>query len=118
LHNAKIFAVSHHERWNGTGYPYGLAGEEIPLQGRIMAIADVYDALISKRIYKEPYTFDHALALILEESGKHFDPKIIDVFYDIRGCFFSSDTFVFHLNNQSALTYSTRSSLWKKYKTL
>jgi len=84
LHNAKMFAVSHHERWNGAGYPYGLTGEDIPLQGRIMAIAYVYDALISKRIYKEPYTFDHALALILEESGKHFDPKIVDVFNDIR----------------------------------
>lgn len=70
----------HHEKYNGTGYPKGLSGDAIPLAGRIMAIADVYDALISKRVYKE--AFDHTLALnlIKSERGKHFDPDIVDAF--------------------------------------
>ncbi|MCL2874245.1 MAG: response regulator [Defluviitaleaceae bacterium] len=85
LNNAKIFAFSHHERWNGTGYPEGLKGEEISLQGRIMAIVDVYDALISKRSYKDAFTKDHAIKIISEERGLHFDPAIVDVFCDIWG---------------------------------
>lgn len=84
LNNAKIFAISHHERWNGTGYPHALAGEDIPLQGRIMALVDVFDALTSKRAYKEAFTYDQAFDIILEERGKHFDPAIVDVLYDIR----------------------------------
>lgn len=77
---AKEIAGGHHEKWDGTGYPRGLKGEEIPLSARIMAIADVYDALISKRIYKSTFTHEDACNIILEGKGKHFDPELIDVF--------------------------------------
>jgi len=83
LRNSIIFATYHHERWDGTGYPHGLAGDEIPLLGRIMAIVDVYDALISKRVYKEAISSDQAVEIIKNKSGTHFDPKIVDVFCDI-----------------------------------
>ena len=82
LSHAAIVAVSHHERWDGTGYPYGLKGEAIPLIGRLMAIADVYDALVSERPYKKPFTHETAVTIIIEESGKHFDPKLVEVFID------------------------------------
>ena len=77
---ASDLAKYHHEWWDGTGYPEGLKGEEIPLCARIMAIADVYDALISERCYKKALPKDEALAIIKEESGTHFDPKLVDVF--------------------------------------
>jgi len=73
----------HHEKFDGTGYPKGLSGKEIPLPGRLMAIADVYDALISKRVYKEAFNHQFALDLIKSESGKQFDPEIVDVFMEI-----------------------------------
>lgn len=73
-------ARSHHEKWNGSGYPDGLAGTDIPLVGRIMAIADVYDALRAKRPYKEPMPHADACALIRNESGKHFDPQLVECF--------------------------------------
>ena len=73
-------ATHHHERWDGTGYPNGLKGEEIPLSARIMAIADVFDALVSKRCYKEPINVEEAFKIIKEESGTHFDPKLVEVF--------------------------------------
>ncbi len=81
---AMEFAKYHHEKWNGTGYPEGLREEEIPLAGRIMAIADVYDALISKRIYKPPYSHEKAVEIIKKERGRHFDPKLVDVFMEIH----------------------------------
>jgi putative two-component system response regulator len=84
LHNAKLFAGYHHERWDGKGYPHGLKGEEIPFQGRIMAIADVYDALVSERPYKKPFTSDEAVNIIMENSSKQFDPAIANVFYEAR----------------------------------
>ena len=84
LRNAKLFAGSHHERWDGKGYPRGLKGEEIPLQGRIMAIIDVYDALISERPYKKPFSNDEAVDIIMQNSGTHFDPKITELFYNVR----------------------------------
>ncbi|MCL2874247.1 MAG: response regulator [Defluviitaleaceae bacterium] len=84
LNNAKIFALYHHERWNGTGYPYGIQGEDIPLQGRIMAIVDACDALMSKRAYKEAFSADQSFEIIAGEKGKHFDPNIVDIFYDIK----------------------------------
>ena len=84
LHNAKLFAGYHHERWDGTGYPNGLKGTEIPLQGRIMAIVDVYDALVSERPYKKAITSDQAINIIMAESGTHFDEKIAEVFFAIR----------------------------------
>ncbi|MCL1874628.1 MAG: response regulator [Synergistaceae bacterium] len=83
LQHAKVFAISHHEKWDGTGYPLGLSGENIPLQGRLMAIADTYDALISERPYKKPFTHEKTMEIILEGKGKHFDPSIIDIFVNV-----------------------------------
>jgi putative two-component system response regulator len=76
---AEHIALSHHERWNGTGYPQGLAGEDIHIAARIASIADVFDALTSKRPYKEPYPIDEALDIIKKERAEHFDPDITDV---------------------------------------
>jgi putative two-component system response regulator len=73
-------AATHHERWDGSGYPNGLRGEEIPLCGRILAVADVYDALCSKRVYKDAYSHNIARAIIMEASGKHFDPEVVKGF--------------------------------------
>jgi putative two-component system response regulator len=84
LLNAKVFAGTHHERWDGQGYPHGLKGTDIPLQGRIMAIVDVYDALVSERPYKKAFTDEEAIKIIMQNSGTHFDPKIADLFYDAR----------------------------------
>lgn len=75
----------HHEKWNGQGYPMGLSGEDIPLEARIMAIADVYDALVSKRCYKEPMSFSKAYDIIIESMGSHFDPGLEPVFTLSRG---------------------------------
>ena len=80
LEYAAVVAISHHEKWDGTGYPYGLMKYEIPLVGRLMAVADVYDALVSERPYKEPFSHDVAVEIILSESGKHFDPLIVKAF--------------------------------------
>ena len=80
LKHAEILACSHHEKWNGTGYPYGLKGSEIPLQGRLMAIVDVYDALTNDRPYKKAYTHERAVDIIKEGPGTHFDPLIEDIF--------------------------------------
>lgn len=76
-------ATSHHEKWNGCGYPNGLKENDIPISGRIMAIADVFDALISKRVYKNPMPFDEAIEIIIKDSGTHFDPDIVDVFKSV-----------------------------------
>ena len=76
----KEVAFSHHERWDGAGYPSGLAGERIPLSARIVALADVYDALTSRRTYKEALSHDEAVKIIVSERGTHFDPDIVDVF--------------------------------------
>ena len=80
LEYARIFALSHHEKWNGSGYPNGLKGEEIPLLGRILAIADVYDALVSSRSYKKPFPHEKAVNIIKNDSGTHFDPSIVELF--------------------------------------
>ena len=80
LEMARDIALSHHERYDGGGYPQGLKGEQIPLSARIMALADVYDALTSRRVYKEAYSHDIAHAMIVEESGTHFDPAIVQAF--------------------------------------
>jgi putative two-component system response regulator len=87
LRNARLFAGSHHERWDGKGYPNKLKGEEIPLQGRIMAIVDVYDALVSERPYKNAFTDEEAVSIIMENAGTHYDPKIAEVFFEIRDLF-------------------------------
>jgi len=83
LEYAKIFALTHHERWDGSGYPNGLKGEEIPLLGRLMAVADVYDALRSARPYKEAYTHEEAVKIISDGRGKHFDPRLVDLFVSV-----------------------------------
>ncbi|HUT35579.1 MAG TPA: HD domain-containing phosphohydrolase [Planctomycetota bacterium] len=77
---ASEIALTHHERYDGTGYPRGLKGEDIPLSGRIVAVADVFDALISRRPYKEPYSFEQSLEIMAREAGKHFDPRVLGVF--------------------------------------
>lgn len=78
---AAIIALEHHEKYNGTGYPYGLAGQDIHLYGRITAIADVFDALDSKRVYKNAWRMEEILKLLKDESGKHFDPELISIFF-------------------------------------
>ena len=80
MDEAQRLAAYHHEKWNGTGYPYGLAGEEIPLSARIMAVADVFDALVSKRSYKEGFPVEKAFAIIEEGIGTHFDPQVARAF--------------------------------------
>ncbi len=87
LEYARQIAYSHHERWDGTGYPRRLAGRAIPLAGRLMAIADVYDALISRRVYKSALSHDAAIAIMREESGRHFDPEILEIMLSIAGRF-------------------------------
>ena len=87
LQHAKVFAGYHHEKWDGTGYPRGLSGDEIPLEGRLMAIADVYDALISERPYKKPMSHDMAVEIIRKDSGTAFDPKLVEVFENIADDF-------------------------------
>jgi len=84
LKYAKIFALTHHEKWDGSGYPNGLSGDKIPLHGRIMAIADVYDALISERPYKKALTFEETVKKIMDGRGTHFDPVLIDLFMSIE----------------------------------
>lgn len=79
---AGIIAHEHHEKWDGTGYPQGLKGDGIHIYGRIVALADVIDALISRRCYKEPWAFEDVIELIKSESGKHFDPKVVDAFLE------------------------------------
>ncbi|MCK4984114.1 MAG: HD domain-containing protein, partial [Desulfobacterales bacterium] len=76
----KEVAYNHHEKWDGSGYPQGLKGEAIPLSARIIALADVYDALTTKRFYKEAYSHDRARNIIMRLKGKHFDPEIVDAF--------------------------------------
>ncbi len=87
LKMAVEIALTHHEKWNGSGYPNGLKGEEIPLSGRIVAVADVYDALRAQRVYKPAYTHDAARTIITESSGSHFDPRIVDAFLRIEDQF-------------------------------
>ena len=81
---AENVAHYHHERWDGSGYPKGLKAEEIPLEARIMAIADVYDALVSKRVYKEAMSFEKADSIMLESFGKHFDKQLEKYYIQAR----------------------------------
>lgn len=83
LEEAANMAAYHHERWDGYGYPYTVSGEDIPLSARIMAVADVFDALLSRRSYKEPFNFEKAVEIIKEESGTHFDPDVVEAFLNI-----------------------------------
>mgnify|MGYP003951153393 CR=1 FL=1 len=87
LSTAKEIALSHQEKWDGSGYPQGLAGEAIPLSARLMAVADVYDALISRRVYKNSVPHEQAVAIIQEGRGVHFDPDITDAFVELQESF-------------------------------
>ncbi len=80
---ARTVALSHHEKWDGSGYPFGLVGEQIPLESRIVAIVDVFDALCSKRPYKNPLSIDQALAVMHDESARHFDPRLLSSFFSV-----------------------------------
>ena len=84
---ASDIATYHHEKWDGSGYPKGLHEDRIPLAARIMAIADVYDALVSERCYKDPIPEDEAFQIILESSGTHFDPELVRVFIENKDSF-------------------------------
>ena len=84
LRFAREIAYTHQEKWDGSGYPEGLKGKRIPLSGRIMAIADVYDALISKRVYKPPITHDNTVRIIEKGRGTHFDPDLVDAFVEVK----------------------------------
>mgnify|MGYP003334575377 CR=1 FL=1 len=87
LSMAKEIALSHQEKWDGSGYPSGLQGEAIPLSARLMAMADVFDALISRRVYKEPMPAQEAFDIMVKGKGKHFDPELIDAFLEIKDQF-------------------------------
>jgi len=84
---AREIAHSHQEKWDGSGYPDRLAGEQIPLSARLMAVADVYDALISRRVYKPAFTHQQALDVMRKGRGTHFDPDVLDAFFEIEGQF-------------------------------
>jgi putative two-component system response regulator len=87
LRYASEIALTHHEKWDGSGYPNGLIGESIPLSGRLMAVADVYDALCSHRPYKKPFSHAEAAAIIVDGRGQHFDPDVVDVFIALESNF-------------------------------
>ena len=87
LSTAKEIALSHQEKWDGSGYPQGLAGDAIPVSARLMAVADVYDALISRRVYKEGMPHDKAVAIIIQGRGSHFDPDMVDAFVQLQDQF-------------------------------
>lgn len=84
LRFAKEIALSHQEKWDGSGYPQGLSGDAIPTSARLMALADVYDALISRRVYKPPFSHETALSIIAEGRGRHFDPDVVDAFMAVQ----------------------------------
>ncbi|MES9903611.1 MAG: two-component system response regulator [Sedimenticola sp.] len=86
---AKEIAYSHHEKWDGSGYPEGLAGDDIPISARLMAVADVYDALISRHVYKPPFPHEKAVAIIQEGKDSHFDPDMADAFMETANDFYS-----------------------------
>ena len=84
---ARDIALTHHERWDGTGYPNNLKGDQIPMCGRLVALADVYDALTSKRVYKDAFTHDIAREIILKHVGTHFAPEIVQAFLAVENAF-------------------------------
>ena len=95
---AEEIAYYHHEKWDGSGYPKGLKKNEIPISARLMAIADVYDALVSRRVYKPPLPHSRAIAIIREGRGTHFDPDMVDAFLEISGDFYK--IFQRHMDSQ------------------
>ncbi len=111
---AEIIAQSHHEKWDGSGYPDGLKGKEIPIAGRITAIADVFDALTSKRPYKEALSVETSLAIIREGRGRHFDPDVVDAFFVILDEILTIKK-EYDDDNQQALEIPEREHLRPKY---
>lgn len=105
LDGGREVVAGHHEKWDGTGYPRGLAGEDIPLVARIFAIADVFDALCSKRPYKEPLSFDAALTVIRDGAGKHFDPHLVKVFSGLAAQIYQT---TLHASEEQAKTLLDR----------
>ncbi|HTN52486.1 MAG TPA: response regulator [Anaeromyxobacter sp.] len=104
LHHAREIAYTHQEKWDGSGYPRGLAGDDIPVSGRLMALADVYDALVSKRVYKPPMPHEKAVQIIVEGRGRHFDPDVVDAFLALEGVFRNiALTFADHEEERRAL---------------
>jgi HD-GYP domain-containing protein (c-di-GMP phosphodiesterase class II) len=85
LEQAATIALSHHEKWDGSGYPRGVKGEAIPIEGRIVAVADVFDALTSDRVYRRAFTVEEAVEMMLEQRGRHFDPVLLDAFMEVLG---------------------------------
>jgi putative two-component system response regulator len=83
LEHAKVLVSAHHEKWDGSGYPRGLKGNDIPLLGRLMAIVDVYDALVSERPYKKAFPHSEAVGIIVNGRGTHFDPVLVDLFIKV-----------------------------------
>lgn len=79
---AREISLGHQEKWDGSGYPAGLAGDAIPVSARLMALADVFDALMTRRVYKPPFTLEEATKIIMDGRGKHFDPAVVDAFVD------------------------------------
>lgn len=88
LDTAHEINFTHHEKWDGTGYPSGINGSQIPISGRLMALADVYDALINKRVYKDAFSHEYAREIILSGRGTHFDPEIVDAFLELEEEFY------------------------------
>jgi putative two-component system response regulator len=84
LRLAREIAYTHHERWDGSGYPEGLRADQIPVAGRLMALVDTYDALTSRRVYKSELPHEKAVEIIIEERGSHFDPTVVDAFWEVK----------------------------------
>jgi putative two-component system response regulator len=100
LHHAEVLVGNHHEKWDGTGYPHGLRGNEIPLQGRIMAIVDVYDALTTDKPYRESKTHSEAVETIKNGSGTHFDPVLVEIFVENEANFLEVADTISQLNTK------------------
>lgn len=103
LNVAREIIVGHHEKWNGSGYPSGIKGESIPLSARIMAIADVYDALISERPYKKPFSHEVSMNIILKDAGTHFDPTLVELSLDVMEGF--KDIALLHKDDHDLSVY-------------
>lgn len=109
---AQDIAFTHHEKWDGSGYPNGLKGDDIPLAGRMMAVVDVYDALVSKRVYKAAVPHAEAIAIVASESGRHFDPRLIEVFVDIADRFEEGARLLCDEHKESNLNQPRAGAAW------